>query len=71
MITTSPERRRSASGSTSRVFPPIKKTAAQPSLVKSSERHDHRERRDDTYDIDTKGDVAHTSDRSTCAMSVS
>jgi len=70
MITTSPERRRIGIGSASLVRPPMRKTAALPSLrlfVNMRRRNDG----ENAYDIDTKGEVAQTSDLSTWPIRVS
>lgn len=69
MMMTSPDRKIRGIGSTSLVLPPIRNTAAFPSLREAvnwaSVNSEY------TYEMDTSGDVAHTSERSTCPISVS
>jgi hypothetical protein len=70
-MTMSPERSSIDIGSASRVRPPIKKIAAQPKLHKNLNLCIMHPELNRTYEIDTRGVVVQTSDRSTCAMSVS
>jgi hypothetical protein len=70
MMTTSPERRRIGTGLTSRVRPPMRKIAELPSLLEVSVNNKFYDSRT-TYEMDTKGDVAQNSERSTWPIKVS
>ena len=68
MIAMSPDRKRIAVGSVSLVNPPIKKMAALPRLLKQM--HNKMQSRLSqqevmSYEIEIRGDVAQTSERST------
>lgn len=71
IISTSPERRRIGVGVVSRVWPPIRKIAAHPSLTYSISRTKMIWTWKDTHDMETSGEVAQISERSTWPMRVS